>query len=101
VNPPACSSTSTASCALESGLVLCIRNLTARRDVNKVDQTMEEVREQMEVATEISAAISTPIPTGHDVRRALSDPRCKERIEDAAQIDQEDLEKELEELEQQ
>lgn len=31
------------------------------RDVNKVDETMDEIRDQMDIANEISDAISQPL----------------------------------------
>lgn len=65
-------------CVDPSALPTTPRLNRVHSDVNKVDQTMEEVREQMEVATEISQAISTPIPTGHDVRLLPSiDEDCR------------------------
>ncbi|XP_022251432.1 putative charged multivesicular body protein 4B-like protein CHMP4BP1 [Limulus polyphemus] len=52
-----------------------------QRDVDKVHDLMDEVQEQQEIANEISEAISNPVGFGHD-------------------IDEDELSKELEELEQ-
>jgi hypothetical protein len=36
------------------------------RDIDKVDATMDDIRDQMEVATEISEAISRPVGIGEE-----------------------------------
>jgi charged multivesicular body protein 4 len=51
------------------------------RDINKVDATMDDIRDQMDVANEISDAISRPVGMGEE-------------------LDEDDLLTELEELEQ-
>lgn len=61
---------------LEIGL-----SLTPRSKVDKVDETMDSIREQMDVANEISEAISNPVGMG-------------------ATIDEDELQAELEALEQ-
>ena len=50
------------------------------RNIDKVDQTMDSIREQMELTNEISDAISNPVNVGID-------------------NDEEELKRELEELE--
>lgn len=57
--------------------LLCPRN----RNIDKVDATMDSIREQMDLTNEISDAISNPVGMGHD-------------------IDEDELTNELEELEQ-
>ncbi|KAF9436293.1 ESCRT-III subunit protein snf7 [Entomortierella beljakovae] len=58
-----------------------IKGIHGAMDINTVDQTMEEIRDQMEIAEEISNAISQPVLFGVD-------------------MDEFDLAKELDELEQ-
>ena len=41
--------------------------LTLCRDINQVDSTMDEIRDQMELANEISDAISQPVGFGLDL----------------------------------
>jgi len=55
-----------------------LRGLNRNMDVDDVEETMEDIREQMEIAEEISTAVATPI--GMDI------------------LDEEDLEKELNDL---
>lgn len=59
--------------------------LLLNRDINKVDQTMEEIRDQMELANEISDVISQPVGFGvemDEVRRT----RPKDLVKFAAGI---------------
>ncbi|KAF9936823.1 ESCRT-III subunit protein snf7 [Modicella reniformis] len=58
-----------------------MKGIHGAMDINKVDQTMEEIREQMEFANEISDVISQPVPFG-------------------VEMDEDDLAAELDELEQ-
>ncbi|KAI7869479.1 Snf7-domain-containing protein [Spinellus fusiger] len=58
-----------------------MKNIHGSMDINKVDSTMDDIRDQMDVANEISEAISRPVGIGED-------------------IDEEELLNELEELEQ-
>jgi charged multivesicular body protein 4 len=37
------------------------------RDINQVDNTMDEIRDQMDIANEISSAISQPVSFGVDM----------------------------------
>lgn len=53
----------------------------ARRDIDKVDNTMDSIREQMALSNEISEAISNPIGMGNE-------------------LDEDELRTELQELEQ-
>ena len=53
----------------------------ARRDIDKVDNTMDSIREQMALSNEISEAISNPIGMGNE-------------------LDEDELRNELQELEQ-
>ncbi|OMH81139.1 Vacuolar-sorting protein snf7 [Zancudomyces culisetae] len=58
------------------------------QDVDKVDQTMDEIREQMDMANEVSAAIAQPEMLG--VGAADS-----ELLEELEQLEQEQLDKQL------
>jgi len=58
-----------------------LKGIHGNLDINKVEQEMEDIREQMELGTEISAAISNPVGMGHE-------------------MDEDELKAELEELEQ-
>ena len=55
--------------------------LTCRRDIDKVDNTMDSIREQMALTNEISEAISNPLGMGNE-------------------LDEDELREELQELEQ-
>lgn len=37
------------------------------RNIDRVDQTMDSIREQMDLTNEISDAISNPVGMGHDI----------------------------------
>lgn len=37
------------------------------RDINKVDTTMDEIRDQMDIANEIAEAISRPVGIGEEL----------------------------------
>lgn len=43
-------------------------------DINKVEQEMEDIREQMELGNEISTAISNPVGMGHEVGDSILAP---------------------------
>ncbi|ORX89199.1 hypothetical protein K493DRAFT_331227 [Basidiobolus meristosporus CBS 931.73] len=58
-----------------------MKNIHGKLDIDKVDSTMDEIREQMDLANEISDAISQPVGFGYD-------------------MDEDELNAELEELEQ-
>lgn len=58
-----------------------IHQLFLCRNIDRVDSTMDSIREQMDLTNEISDAISNPVGMGHD-------------------IDEDELKNELEELEQ-
>ncbi|KAI8340474.1 Snf7 family [Chlamydoabsidia padenii] len=58
-----------------------MKNIHGSMDINKVDATMDDIRDQMDVANEISDAISRPVGMGEE-------------------LDEDDLLNELEELEQ-
>ncbi|OZJ04703.1 hypothetical protein BZG36_02531 [Bifiguratus adelaidae] len=58
-----------------------MRNIHGSMDINKVDQTMDEIRDQMDIADEISNAIARPVGFGEE-------------------IDEDELLQELDELEQ-
>lgn len=42
------------------------------RDIDKVDATMDDIRDQMDVANEISEAISRPVGMGEDLDEVKS-----------------------------
>lgn len=42
-------------------------SLFSFRDIDKVDATMDDIRDQMDVANEISEAISRPVGMGEDL----------------------------------
>ncbi|ORY91314.1 Snf7 family [Syncephalastrum racemosum] len=58
-----------------------MKNIHGSMDINKVDNTMDDIRDQMDIANEISEAISRPVGMGEE-------------------LDEDDLLNELEELEQ-
>ncbi|UZJ56403.1 hypothetical protein CBS101457_005723 [Exobasidium rhododendri] len=58
-----------------------LRNIHGSLNIDRVDTTMDSIREQMDLTNEISDAISNPVGMGHD-------------------IDEDDLKNELDELEQ-
>ncbi|KAI9317694.1 Snf7-domain-containing protein [Dichotomocladium elegans] len=58
-----------------------MKNIHGSMDINKVDTTMDDIRDQMDIANEISEAISRPVGMGEE-------------------LDEEELLNELEELEQ-
>lgn len=58
-----------------------LRNIHGSLNIDKVDSTMDSIREQMDLTNEISDAISNPVGMGHD-------------------LDEDELKNELEELEQ-
>ncbi|CAO1617452.1 unnamed protein product [Sympodiomycopsis kandeliae] len=58
-----------------------LRNIHGSLNIDKVDGTMDSIREQMDLTNEISDAISNPVGMGHD-------------------LDEDELKNELEELEQ-
>ena len=60
---------------------LALRRLTLCRDIDKVDNTMDSIREEMALTNEISEAISNPVGLGHE-------------------LDEDELRNELQELEQ-
>ena len=60
---------------------LALRILTLCRDIDKVDNTMDSIREEMALTNEISEAISNPVGMGHE-------------------LDEDELRNELQELEQ-
>ncbi|CAO1625390.1 unnamed protein product [Jaminaea pallidilutea] len=59
-----------------------LRNIHGSLNIDRVDSTMDSIREQMDLTNEISDAISNPVGMGHD-------------------LDEDELKDELEELEQQ
>lgn len=59
-----------------------LRNIHGSLNIDRVDSTMDSIREQMDLTNEISDAISNPVGMGHDG------------------LDEEELGRELEELEQ-
>ncbi|RUP43055.1 Snf7 family [Jimgerdemannia flammicorona] len=59
-----------------------MKQIHGTMDINKVDQTMDEIRDQMDIANDISDAISKPVGFGEE-------------------LDEDELAAELEELEQQ
>lgn len=59
-----------------------LRNIHGSLNIDRVDSTMDSIREQMDLTNEISDAISNPVGMGHD-------------------LDEDELKNELEELEQQ
>lgn len=59
-----------------------LRNIHGSLNIDRVDTTMDSIREQMDLTNEISDAISNPVGMGHD-------------------LDEDELKNELEELEQQ
>jgi len=67
--------------AMKSGAE-AMKQIHGHMDINKVDQTMDEIRDQIDIATDISDAISKPVGFGED-------------------LDEDELRQELEELEQQ
>lgn len=44
-----------------------MKSIHGKMDINKVDETMEDIREQMDLASEISDAISQPVGFGVDI----------------------------------
>ncbi|OAD73365.1 hypothetical protein PHYBLDRAFT_21078 [Phycomyces blakesleeanus NRRL 1555(-)] len=66
--------------AMRSGAE-AMKNIHGSMDINKVDATMDDIRDQMDIADEISVAISRPVGIGED-------------------LDEDELLNELEELEQ-
>lgn len=50
-----------------TGSPSCIIILTFFRNIDKVDNTMDDIREQMDLANEISAAISSPLGNDYGV----------------------------------
>lgn len=54
----------TLTCVLEVTFSLCF---LTNRNINKVDATMDQIREQMDISNEISDAISNPVNMGIDV----------------------------------
>ncbi|EPQ27625.1 uncharacterized protein PFL1_04763 [Pseudozyma flocculosa PF-1] len=58
-----------------------LKSIHGSMDIDKVDATMDSIREQMDITNEISEAISNPVNMGHD-------------------LDEDELQNELEELEQ-
>ncbi|EIE77900.1 hypothetical protein RO3G_02604 [Rhizopus delemar RA 99-880] len=58
-----------------------MKNIHGTMDIDKVDATMDDIRDQMDIANEISEAISRPVGVGDD-------------------LDEDELLNELEELEQ-
>ncbi|CAO1630186.1 unnamed protein product [Parajaminaea phylloscopi] len=59
-----------------------LRNIHGSLNIDRVDSTMDSIREQMDLTNEISDAISNPVGMGHD-------------------LDEDELKNELDELEQQ
>jgi len=75
----------------------------ARSNVDKVDATMDEVRNQLELTNEISQAISDPAGMGIDVRPSTAAPpryRTVLTLAPLLQVDDQELADELAELEQ-
>lgn len=63
-------------CLLPVGWAICTESMVYARpsNINKVDATMESIREQMDLSNEISDAISNPVNMGievDDVSRSL------------------------------
>lgn len=48
-----------------------LKGIHGNLNIDKVEQEMEDIREQMELGSEISAAISNPVGMGHDVSSLL------------------------------
>lgn len=44
-----------------------MKSIHGKMDINKVDETMEDIRDQMDLANEISDAISQPVGFGIDI----------------------------------
>ena len=56
----------------QHGLPTHRQHMLYDRDINKVDDTMDDIREQMDLANEISDAISQPIGFGIDLDEVRS-----------------------------
>ncbi|XP_017884967.1 charged multivesicular body protein 4b [Ceratina calcarata] len=76
-----CANTNTAVLTTMKNAADALKNVHQHMDVDQVHDMMDDIAEQQDVAREISDAISNPVAFGNDV-------------------DEEELEKELEELEQ-
>jgi hypothetical protein len=72
------------------------------RNIDRVDTTMDSIREQMDLTNEISDAISNPVGMGHDIDevRASELGIGTERLTTPLERLQDELKNELEELEQ-
>lgn len=64
-----------------------MRNLHGEMTVDKVDSTMDDIREQMDLASEINAAISTPLAMDYG---ALDEDELAEELE---QLEQSELDR--------
>ncbi|CAO3569547.1 ESCRT-III subunit protein snf7 [Mortierella alpina] len=69
-----------------------MKGIHGAMDINKVDQTMEEIRDQMELANEISDVISQPVGFGIDMDE-------DELAAELDELEQEELDKKLMETE--
>ncbi|KAI1295056.1 ESCRT-III subunit protein snf7 [Mortierella claussenii] len=65
-----------------------MKGIHGAMDINKVDQTMEEIRDQMELANEISDVISQPVGFGIDMDE-------DELAAELDELEQEELDKQL------
>ncbi|KAF9347893.1 hypothetical protein BGX26_000666 [Mortierella sp. AD094] len=69
-----------------------MKGIHGAMDINKVDQTMEEIRDQMEIAEEISNVISQPVAFGVEMDE-------DELAAELDELEQEELDKKLMETE--
>lgn len=51
-----------------------LRNIHGSLNIDKVDSTMDSIREQMDLTNEISDAISNPVGMGHDIDEVSNIP---------------------------
>ncbi|OLY80680.1 Vacuolar-sorting protein SNF7 [Smittium mucronatum] len=65
-----------------------MKNIHKNMNIDKVDQTMDEIREQMDLANEVSAAISQPELLGMSSNES-------ELLEELELLEQEQLDKQL------
>ncbi|KAJ1551257.1 Charged multivesicular body protein 4C [Nowakowskiella sp. JEL0078] len=65
-----------------------MKEMHGKMDINKVDQTMDEIRDQMDLANEISDAISQPVGFGLD----MDEDELNEELE---LLEQEQLDEEI------
>ena len=66
-----------------------LRNIHGSLNIDRVDSTMDSIREQMDLTNEISDAISNPVGMGHD---GLDEDELKNELEE---LEQEELNERL------